>query len=166
MTPMQERNVPIAGNQSVIMRTFMLRNGAEPFLSIKEIVMLHYEGWPDFGTPTEASTILDLISLLNNTISRRGDRARNAPVLVHCSAGCGRTGAFITVDALLSQYDASKSGEGDEDDDDVVYTMVSALREQRMSAVQTLRQYVLCYECVLHSQVNRIIGDDTQMSIG
>ncbi|KAI8815328.1 hypothetical protein BJ742DRAFT_12327 [Cladochytrium replicatum] len=89
------------------------------------------------------------------------------PMIVHCSAGCGRTGTFITIDLVLAILDrvATKhvieSGnspapqdyepdtEANANDMDLVYAIVHHLRNQRVSMVQTLEQYAFCYEAVL-----------------
>jgi protein tyrosine phosphatase len=162
ITPMLESTVSISGNQTVVMRTFMLRNRAEPFTSMREIVMIHYEGWPDFGTPAQPATILDLVRLLDEVVAQPG-RKTTAPVLMHCSAGCGRTGAFCTIDSVVNQFETAHDGISD--DDDIIYQRVLRFREQRMSMVQTLRQYVLCYECVLHYLLSKITGEDNRMSV-
>ena len=145
----------------------MIQKRDEPFASIKEVVQLHYEGWPDFGTPAQPATIISLVKLLKHLISQRA-KASNAPVVIHCSAGCGRTGTFVVVDSLVNYFEQEKTV-GDEKD--LVQESILALREQRMSLVQTLRQYVLCYESVLH-EVVEIISSNTnrdnevEMSIG
>jgi protein-tyrosine phosphatase len=131
----------------------MVQKRDEPFSSIKEVVQLHYEGWPDFGTPAQPATIISLVKLLNQIISQRAKITRNAPVIVHCSAGCGRTGTFVVVDSLINYFEQEKTfGDGK----DLIQESVLVLREQRMSLVQTLRQYVLCYESVLHEVVEVI----------
>ncbi|KAG0647794.1 Tyrosine-phosphatase 1 [Hyphodiscus hymeniophilus] len=105
------------------------------------------------------------------------------PILVHCSAGCGRTGTFCTIDTVIDmlkrqrkeiksgvtpmEFDvdvpASVSDSGDymakgrpvaddwifNADLDLVQKTVEDFRCQRLSMVQSLRQYVLCYETVL-----------------
>jgi tyrosine-protein phosphatase 2/3 len=131
----------------------MVQKSDEPFSSIKEVVQLHYEGWPDFGTPAQPATIISLVKLLNQIISQRAKITKNAPVIVHCSAGCGRTGTFVVVDSLINYFEQEKTF-GDEKD--LIQESVLVLREQRMSLVQTLRQYVLCYESVLHEVVEVI----------
>ncbi len=65
--------------------------------------------------------------------------------IVHCSAGCGRTGTLIAIDAVL----ARSSGEGDE-----VLGVVRELREQRVNMVQSLEQFAFCYEAVLDRVIN------------
>jgi len=161
IAPVHETKLSLGSGQDIIIRTLMLQNRAEPFISIREIVQLHYEGWPDFGTPAEATTIISLVKLLNDITSRKG-KSKDAPVLVHCSAGCGRTGTFCTVDGAINAVDKGHAM-GDED---IIYKSVLNIREQRMSLVQTLRQYVLCYDCVLHHLLRKLEEDDSQMKIG
>ena len=66
---------------------------------------------------------------------RRGD----PPILVHCSAGVGRTGTFITIDLALEQ--AKKEGVVD------IAGIVNRLRQQRMQMVQTV-------VCIQHNSTN------------
>jgi tyrosine-protein phosphatase 2/3 len=155
--------VPLPGDQIVKIRTLMLENRDEPFASIREVVQLHYEGWPDFGTPAQPATIVGLVKLLNEVISQR-QKGKNPSVVIHCSAGCGRTGTFVVVDSLINYFERERDL-GDEKD--LIQESVLALREQRMSLVQTLRQYVLCYESILH-EVVEIISDNRveEMSVG
>ncbi len=152
VTPMHQTKVPLAGDQFVTIRTLMVENREEPFASIREVVQLHYEGWPDFGTPAQPASIISVVKLLNQVISQR-QQGKDSPIIVHCSAGCGRTGTFVIVDSLLNYFER-EGNFGDEKD--VIQESVLALREQRMSLVQTLRQYVLCYESVLHEVVDLI----------
>ena len=164
---MHETSVSLGLSQNCTMRTLMLQNRADPFVPLREIIQLHYEGWPDFGTPTEAATIVSLVRLLCDVVASRPGRPDLAPVIVHCSAGCGRTGTFCTVDSVMNSIN-SGTGDGEED---LIYRKVLALREQRMSLVQTLRQYVLCYDCVLYHILNKFNmmsseEEDDQMKIG
>ena len=150
VTPIHQTSVSLGLDQNCTMRTLMLQNRSDPFVPLREIVQLHYEGWPDFGTPAEAATIVSLVRLLRDVIISCGKL--DAPVLVHCSAGCGRTGTFCTIDYVMNAVDEGMA-EGEED---LIYRKVLALREQRMSLVQTLRQYVLCYDCVLYHILGKL----------
>lgn len=77
----------------------------------------------------------------------------SAPVLVHCSAGCGRTGVFITLDYLLNvlEHPTDRSNRIDvwNMSQDLIYIIVNELRKQRISMVQNLTQYITCYEGIL-----------------
>ena len=162
--PVNERTVPLGSGQRATLRTLMLQNHADPFSSLREIIQVHYQGWPDFGTPTEAKTIVNVASLLNDLTSSHNNskpEKRNAPVVVHCSAGCGRTGTFCTVDSIID-YLSMRGGSGDEEED-LVFRSVSMMREQRMSLVQTFRQYVLCYDCILYYLVSEMGEEESQV---
>jgi len=171
----------------IIVRKFTLEHTGSPFSPMREITQLQYSGWPDLGTPTHPSHVLELVEH-TNAVVRASTSSETAvsrrPVLVHCSAGCGRTGTFCAVDSVISMMkrqrtnrkrvmaqlqpqikDDGSDGDGDikmkhlgledegdwitRDDDDLVFNAVSELRDQRISMVQCLQQYVLCYETVL-----------------
>lgn len=176
-----------------IIRKFTLSHAAHPFSPMREITQVHYSSWPDFGAPASPSQLLALVELSNfmqrataaPTHSPRSDDPESdeasRPMLVHCSAGCGRTGTFCTVDSVIDmlkrQRKETKSGvtpmeitassRGDymgkckaspidivgdwifDQDLDLIEKTVEDFRGQRLSMVQSLRQYVLCYETVL-----------------
>ncbi|GJN74068.1 hypothetical protein PLIIFM63780_008145 [Purpureocillium lilacinum] len=225
----------------VVIRKFALSHQAHPFAPIREITHLHFPTWPDFGVPAQPAHLLALVELANvmqraalpvETPSIVGSRmtsietipiswydepekdSHSRPMLVHCSAGCGRTGTFCTVDSVIdmlkrqrqaklaaskanaaqadvemvdptesapphagqdagtqgffdfkpSQQDVvSNTAAGDKKSMspemdtswiqdgtvDLIQKTVEDFRQQRLSMVQSLRQYVLCYETVL-----------------
>jgi protein-tyrosine phosphatase len=179
---------PTTETPHVIVRTFMLAHTAHPFSPQREITQIHWSDWPDFGAPASPAQVLGLIELSNMyqrkhiapTKSSRSDDPESdeasRPMLVHCSAGCGRTGTFCTIDTVLdmlkrqrkeassgttpmetgpssgADYSSSKGVSGDwifDQDLDLVEKTVVDFRGQRLSMVQSLSQYVLCYETVL-----------------
>ena len=91
-------------------------------LSVKQY---QYITWPDHGVPDSVSPFMNLHKQVTNTWS-----PSKGPILVHCSAGVGRTGTFIVVDIALEQ--ASKEGVVD------IAGIINRLREQRMKMVQTV----------------------------
>lgn len=112
---------------------------------------LEFKHMPDFGVPT-SKTIIDLINFKNDLVKSKG---LNNKVLVHCLAGCGRTGTFITIDMimdLLNNKDDSKYNAYGETD--LVYKSIQSQRRQRMSMVQNFDQFVFCYETLFEYFVN------------
>ncbi|KAF9918572.1 hypothetical protein BX616_007728 [Lobosporangium transversale] len=150
--------------------------------STRIITQIQYTGWPDFGVPETPMDVLRVIYLAN---SYNNDvQALAGPMVIHCSAGCGRTGAFCTIDSVLSGFKQQSSevlgiartssdlshprgihnnayalntiGRAPTQSEwlggstiDAVYATVNRFREQRLSMVQCLRQYVFCYEAIV-----------------
>ena len=163
----------------VVIRKLALSHASYPFQPIREITQLQYSSWPDFGAPAHPADLLGLIDHCNAVVrSYNGSSTSTAhlpaeenerPIIVHCSAGCGRTGTFCTADSVIDmlkrQRETGKTLIGPEisndamdvdmkswvgrDDVDLINKTVEDFRLQRLSMVQTLRQYVLCYETVL-----------------
>jgi protein tyrosine phosphatase len=195
-TPPQQ---PAAEPPNAIVRKFTLTHTAHPFSPIREITQVHYSSWPDFGAPASPGQLLALVEL-SNQMQRASSSATTSPhtsependesvrpILVHCSAGCGRTGTFCTIDTVIDMlkrqrkeiksgvtpmdFDASPSSQGDymgkgkaadewvfDQDVDLVQKTVEDFRGQRLSMVQSLRQYVLCYETVLEWMAQQTFG--------
>ena len=67
---------------------------------------LHYLGWPDFGAPSHTEPIISLVKDVRNLINKSMKNCeRKINVLVHCSAGVGRTGTFIVLYKIMEQLD-------------------------------------------------------------
>nr|XP_022315266.1 receptor-type tyrosine-protein phosphatase kappa-like [Crassostrea virginica] len=115
-------------------RTFNLINGNEQRL----IRQFHFTAWPDKGVPSYASSLVHFRSKVIHTHENR-----KGPMVVHCSAGIGRTGTFIALDYLVHQ--ANESGYVD------VFECVETLRRQRLNMVQTLEQYKFVHEALLEA---------------
>lgn len=118
-----EDRPPGSQEETIIRRTFMLSHDDFPDVLPRKIVQLQYIGWPDQNVPDSPIQLLNLVKEVNalrqeyrasGTGSRRKTRRRAGgsstikeietapgPVLVHCSAGVGRTGSFVVVDAVL-----------------------------------------------------------------
>ncbi|XP_065517896.1 receptor-type tyrosine-protein phosphatase kappa-like isoform X1 [Lathamus discolor] len=119
----------------LVTRIFSLQKAGCAFPRVVE--QFHYLLWPDHGVPRNSAQLLCLVDVVN----KRALEAPAGPVVVHCSAGIGRTGTFIALDFLLKMGKA----EGKVD----VFHCVQRLREQRIGMVQTKEQYTFLYEVVL-----------------
>lgn len=171
-----------AESPHVIVRKLTLSHTGHPFEPLREITQLQYSSWPDFGAPAHPAHVLGLVEHCNSVVrsyessspSREPDepaRKGERPIVVHCSAGCGRTGTFCTVDSVVDELKWQRQARSQKqkmlnaddmdvdsieedgwmlkDDEDLVAKTVSDFRLQRLSMVQTLRQFVLCYESIL-----------------
>lgn len=120
---------------------------------------LEFKNWPDFGVPSSFESILELIDFKNKLIA---ENTLNPKLLVHCSAGCGRTGCFITLDMILDCFKNLQKGEKNLEfdpwgSDDLIYKTVQFQRRQRISMVQNLDQFIVCYEILLDYVVNNLL---------
>lgn len=155
----------------IIARYFGLSHSAFPFQPLREITQLHYPYWPDFGTTSQPVHLLRLIEecdkviTASNTKSPTNQKAQR-PIVVHCSAGCGRTGTFCTVDSvldILKRQHAQKSSDPPvvPVNEDLIERTLADFRTQRPSMVQNLSQYVLCYESVLEWVTSQMTKDES-----
>lgn len=117
-----------------------------------------YADWPDFGVPDNFKTVSRLLESKNECIEMLKNQqpptskiTRSLDLLVHCSAGCGRTGCFITLDMVKDCFKGKSNGKYDPwGTKDLVYKAVQLQRQQRIAMVQTLDQFIYCYESILH----------------
>ncbi|XP_076846774.1 protein tyrosine phosphatase receptor type Db isoform X4 [Brachyhypopomus gauderio] len=121
---------------SYCVRTFALfKNGSG---EKREVRQFQYTAWPDHGVPEHPTPFLAFL---------RRVKACNppdaGPIIVHCSAGVGRTGCFIAIDAMLERVRQEKTVD--------VYGHVTLMRSQRNYMVQTEEQYVFIYDALLEA---------------
>lgn len=94
-----------------------------------------------------------VVDLLSSSLNYKGLVHNNTPLLIHCSAGCGRTGVFIVLDFLIKILNKSTNQSNKIDvwniPNDLIFIIVNELRKQRLSMVQNLSQYITCYESLL-----------------
>ena len=95
---------------------------------------IQYTEWPDFGVPTSTSGIRQIMSLVR-------EAASDEPIIVHCSAGIGRSGTFI---AAMIVSEKLQGGDKTIANLDLVDT-IAALRQERAGMVQTSEQFKFLY---------------------
>ncbi|KAF9989003.1 hypothetical protein BGZ75_007913 [Mortierella antarctica] len=210
---------------TILVRHLKLQHAHQPEAGERHMTQIQYTGWPDFGVPDTPLEVLRVIQLANeHNVPMAG------PMIVHCSAGCGRTGAFCVIDSILTELrespetvlqsgctgnerpplslstkqsleffgfgngnervanamaasgsrlgatggagvssssSLSSSGSSSLEDPmaDVVFASVSVLREQRISMVQTLRQYVFCYEAIFWHLARQFSEDRPELGL-
>uniref|UniRef100_A0A7E4WCT3 protein-tyrosine-phosphatase n=1 Tax=Panagrellus redivivus TaxID=6233 RepID=A0A7E4WCT3_PANRE len=109
-------------------------------LGDREITHLHFTNWPDFGVPDRTAPFLEFLEKSNDAVESTGN---DLPIIVHCSAGIGRSGAFVVADALithLKQVQGLQTPAGDAESAPVPKTMeefVLYIRKHRRGLIQT-----------------------------
>ncbi|XP_077981464.1 receptor-type tyrosine-protein phosphatase delta-like [Glandiceps talaboti] len=129
--PMSEYNMP-----QYILREFKVTDARDG--QSRTIRQFQFTDWPEQGVPKSGEGFIDFIGQVHKTKEQFG---QDGPISVHCSAGVGRTGVFITLSIVLERM----RYEGVVD----MYQTVKTLRTQRPAMVQTEDQYQFCYRAAL-----------------
>uniref|UniRef100_A0A4W2IRA7 Receptor-type tyrosine-protein phosphatase kappa n=1 Tax=Bos indicus x Bos taurus TaxID=30522 RepID=A0A4W2IRA7_BOBOX len=119
-----------------VVRTFTLERRG--YNEIREVKQFHFTGWPDHGVPYHATGLLSFIRRV-----KFSNPPSAGPIVVHCSAGAGRTGCYIVIDIMLDM--AEREGVVD------IYNCVKALRSRRINMVQTEEQYIFIHDAILEA---------------
>ncbi|XP_030389227.1 receptor-type tyrosine-protein phosphatase T isoform X3 [Gopherus evgoodei] len=119
-----------------VIRTFTVQK--KGYHEIREIRQFHFTSWPDHGVPCYATGLLGFVRQVKFL-----NPPETGPIVVHCSAGAGRTGCFIAIDIMLDM--AENEGVVD------IFNCVRELRSQRVNLVQTEEQYVFVHDAILEA---------------
>ncbi|KAK2542003.1 hypothetical protein Q9966_003825 [Columba livia] len=104
----------------------------------RTVRQFQFTDWPEQGVPKSGEGFIDFIGQVHKTKEQFG---QDGPISVHCSAGVGRTGVFITLSIVLERM----RYEGVVD----IFQTVKMLRTQRPAMVQTEDEYQFCYQAAL-----------------
>lgn len=152
----------------------------------RQLRHFQFGNWPDFDIPPDPHTLIRFINEVdaaNTEVAQLNGFETPGPVLVHCSAGVGRTGCFMVIDTLLDQLGLQDQGSSrmsvDEPlhpqpvypehsgfdsaqtppllRDDPVFSTVNEMREQRMSMVANLAQYQFIHMALMAGLASAVV---------
>uniref|UniRef100_A0A8B9F2H1 Protein-tyrosine-phosphatase n=1 Tax=Amazona collaria TaxID=241587 RepID=A0A8B9F2H1_9PSIT len=120
------------GNPAYVFREMTLTNLEKE--ESRQLTQIQYIAWPDHGVPDDSSDFLDFVCLV-----RKKRAGREEPVVVHCSAGIGRTGVLITMETAMCLIECNQP----------VYPLdiVRTMRDQRAMMIQTPVSIILAVLC-------------------
>ncbi|XP_070381518.1 receptor-type tyrosine-protein phosphatase kappa-like isoform X10 [Dermacentor albipictus] len=128
-------------------RTFKVhKSGAASKRVVKQF---HFTAWPDHGVPAHPLSLVEMIEL-----AKAHAPSSKAPLLLHCSAGVGRTGTIVLMEAALDMVRAEKRVD--------VMGLLYKLRQQRVNLVETAEQYEFVHAALLE----RLFGEPTRQPRG
>jgi len=119
----------------------------------KDLWQLHYTEWPDQGIPQVSTSFLKLIHLSNE------HNTSNSPIIVHCSAGLGRTGTFCIVHEVLEMVSKDKKFKNVS-----IGKLIIETRESRFGMVQTVEQLEFIYKSLSEGLNQNISNIDLKKS--
>ncbi|XP_059926287.1 receptor-type tyrosine-protein phosphatase alpha isoform X2 [Gadus macrocephalus] len=112
------------------------------------VTQFHFTSWPDFGVPFTPIGMLKFLKKVKNCNPQYA-----GAIVVHCSAGVGRTGTFIVIDAMLDMMTSERKVD--------VFGFVTRIRAQRCQMVQTDMQYVFIFQALLE----HYLYGDTELEV-
>ncbi|EDV98240.1 receptor-type tyrosine-protein phosphatase eta [Drosophila grimshawi] len=100
----------------------------------EKVIHFYFKKWPDHGCPDDPNHLITFVKKV-----KAEKRPNYSPIVVHCSAGVGRTGTFIALDLIMQRLKSESKIN--------IFETVKKLRFQRMKMVQTQQQYAFLYAC-------------------
>ncbi|XP_045467341.1 tyrosine-protein phosphatase non-receptor type 9 [Harmonia axyridis] len=141
------KTIAIEADPDTTVTTLLLTNNRTE--ESRDVSHWQFTSWPDYGVPTSAKALLEFLSRVRRKqsimVSSLGDtwagHPRGPPIVVHCSAGIGRTGTFCTLDICISRLE--EIGTVD------IRGTVEKIRSQRAYSIQMPDQYIFCHSALI-----------------
>ncbi|XP_066258086.1 tyrosine-protein phosphatase non-receptor type 9 [Euwallacea similis] len=137
------RTVAVETDPNYVVTTISLTNKKTD--ETREISHWQFTSWPDYGVPSSAKAMLEFLervrrkqaSMVSALEDTWAGHPRGPPIVVHCSAGIGRTGTFCTLDICISRLEDVGSAD--------IRGVVEKIRSQRAYSIQMPDQYIFCH---------------------
>ncbi|KAH8238607.1 hypothetical protein KR032_011413 [Drosophila birchii] len=147
------RTISVECNEDYTVASLELKNIKTD--EIRNVSHWQFTSWPDYGVPSSAMAMLNFLQKVRDKqaelVHALGDtwagHARGPPIVVHCSAGIGRTGTFITLDICISRLEDVGTAD--------IRGTVEKIRSQRAYSIQMPDQYVFCHLALIEYAYSR-----------
>ncbi|KAH8408950.1 hypothetical protein KR009_004249 [Drosophila setifemur] len=147
------RTISVECNEDYTVASLELRNIKTD--EIRNVSHWQFTSWPDYGVPSSAMAMLNFLQKVRDKqaelVHALGDtwagHPRGPPIVVHCSAGIGRTGTFITLDICISRLEDVGTAD--------IRGTVEKIRSQRAYSIQMPDQYVFCHLALIEYAYSR-----------
>ncbi|XP_059224226.1 tyrosine-protein phosphatase non-receptor type 9 isoform X5 [Stomoxys calcitrans] len=147
------RTLSIETNEDYTVASLELRNTKTD--EVRNVSHWQFTSWPDYGVPSSAMAMITFLQKVREKqaqmVQALGDtwagHPRGPPIVVHCSAGIGRTGTFITLDICISRLEDVGTAD--------IRGTVEKIRAQRAYSIQMPDQYVFCHLALIEYAISR-----------
>ncbi|XP_055843450.1 tyrosine-protein phosphatase non-receptor type 9 isoform X1 [Episyrphus balteatus] len=147
------RTISIESNEDYTVASLELKNFKTE--ETRNVSHWQFTSWPDYGVPSSALAMLNFLQKVRDKqaqmVKSLGDtwagHPRGPPIVVHCSAGIGRTGTFITLDICISRLEDVGTAD--------IRGTVEKIRSQRAYSIQMPDQYVFCHLALIEYALSR-----------
>ena len=130
---------------TIFQRELVIKQGSET----KNVTHLQFTAWPNYGVPGSAETVSKFIKLVHEKQNEL--KSADPELVIHCSGGIGRSGAFLTSYAAYSYYSGLKDEQTPNPEALNLVQIVKSLRQQRHPwMVEGLHQYEMAYQIILN----------------
>uniref|UniRef100_A0A8D3CZ01 Receptor-type tyrosine-protein phosphatase alpha n=1 Tax=Scophthalmus maximus TaxID=52904 RepID=A0A8D3CZ01_SCOMX len=141
-------NIRVSVEDTMVLVDYTIRKFCIQQKPQRLITQFHFTSWPDFGVPFTPIGMLKFLKKVKNCNPQYA-----GAIVVHCSAGVGRTGTFIVIDAMLDMMNSERKVD--------VFGFVTRIRAQRCQMVQTDMQYVFIFQALLE----HYLYGDTELEV-
>lgn len=120
----------------------------------RSIVQIQFKGWNDHSIPNIKDTydsFIEMFNVVNDHLTNHYKlKEQLSPIVVHCSAGVGRTGTFLSMYVLFYEIITNKEFS--------IWNLVRKLKEMRRCLVENNDQYQFIYQFVIEFMSKRLIS--------
>ncbi|XP_002106580.3 tyrosine-protein phosphatase non-receptor type 9 [Drosophila simulans] len=147
------RTISVECNEGYMVTSLELRNIKTD--EVRNVSHWQFTSWPDYGIPSSAMTMLNFVQkvrekqaqVLEGLVDTWAGHPLGPPIVVHCSAGIGRSGTFITLATCISRLEDVGTVD--------IRGTVEKIRSQRAHCFQMPEQYVFCHLALIEYAYSR-----------